>query len=134
MCIDYRKLNIDTRKDHFSLPFIDQLLERLAKYTYFCYLDGYSRFFQILIHPEEQEKTIFTCPYGIFACRRMSFGLCNALVTFQRAMMGIFSDLIEKSMEVFMVDFSAYGTIFDQCLSNLAKVLQRCEEVNLILN
>jgi hypothetical protein len=49
-------------------------------------------------------------------------------------MMGIFSDLIEKSMEVFMVNFSAYDTIFDQCLSNLANVLQRCEEVNLILN
>ena len=54
MCIDYRKLNTGTRKDHFPLPFIDQLLERLAKHEYFCYLDGYSGFFQIHIHPDDQ--------------------------------------------------------------------------------
>ncbi|XP_078148472.1 uncharacterized protein LOC144543896 [Carex rostrata] len=134
MCIDYRKLNIGTRKDHFPLPFIDQLLERLAKHSFFCYLDGYSGFFQVPIHPDDQENTTFTCPYGTFAYRRMSFGLCNAPATFQRAMMGIFSDLIEKSMEVFMDDFSVYGTTFDECLLNLFKILQRCEEVNLVLN
>ncbi|PNX82945.1 hypothetical protein L195_g038982, partial [Trifolium pratense] len=75
MCIDYRKLNKATRKDHFPLPFIDQMLERLAKHSYFCYLDGYSGFFQIPIHPDDQEKTTFTCPVGTFAYRRMPFGL-----------------------------------------------------------
>ncbi|CAM8940661.1 unnamed protein product [Rhodiola kirilowii] len=75
MCIDYRKLNKATRKDHFPLPFIDQMLERLAKHKFFCYLDGYSSFFQIPIHPEDQEKTTFTCPFGTFAYRRMPFGL-----------------------------------------------------------
>ncbi|KAJ9538944.1 hypothetical protein OSB04_031677 [Centaurea solstitialis] len=69
MCIDYRKLNLATRKDHFPLPFIDQMLERLAKHTYFCYLDGYSGFLQIPIHPNDQEKTTFTCLYGTFAYR-----------------------------------------------------------------
>ncbi|CAM8908030.1 unnamed protein product [Rhodiola kirilowii] len=87
MCVDYRKLNQATRKDHFPLPFIDQMLERLAKHDYFCYLDGYSGFFQIPIHPQDQEKTTFTCPYGTFAYRRMPFGLCNAPGTFQRCMM-----------------------------------------------
>ena len=53
MCIDYRKLNKATRKDHFPLPFIDQLLERLAQPLFFCYLYGYSGFFQIPIHPED---------------------------------------------------------------------------------
>ncbi|XP_078170268.1 uncharacterized protein LOC144564543 [Carex rostrata] len=65
MCIDYRKLNAATRKDHFPLPFVDQLLERLADHSYFCYLDGYSGFFQIAIHPQDQEMTTFTCPYGV---------------------------------------------------------------------
>jgi len=51
MCIDYRKLSQATRKDHFPLPFIDQMLERLARHSFFCYLDGYSGFFQIPIHP-----------------------------------------------------------------------------------
>ncbi|CAM8905466.1 unnamed protein product [Rhodiola kirilowii] len=84
MCIDYRKLNKATLKDHFPLPFIDQMLERLAKHKFFCYLDGYSGFFQIPIHPEHQEKTTFTCPFGTFAYRRMPFGLCNAPATFQQ--------------------------------------------------
>jgi hypothetical protein len=134
MCIDYRKLNNATRKDHFPLPFVDQMLERLANHTHFCYLDGYSGFFQIPIHPDDQEKTTFTCPYGTFAYRRMPFGLCNAPATFQRAMMAIFSDLLENSVEVFMDDFSVFGTSFDDCLSNLTKVLKRCEETNLVLN
>jgi Reverse transcriptase (RNA-dependent DNA polymerase) len=101
MCIDYRRLNKATRKNHFPLPFIDQLLERLAKHSYFCYLDGYFGFFQIPIHPQDQEKITFTCPYGTFAYHRMPFGLCNAPGTFQRVMMAIFSDFIENIDGVF---------------------------------
>src|SRR4030067_2158510 len=134
MCIDYRKLNKATRKDHFLLPFIDQMLERLAKHSHFCYLDGYSGFFQIPIHPSDQEKTTFTCPYGTFAYRRMPFGLCNAPATFQRCMMSIFSDYVERIIEVFMDDFSVYGDSYELCLMHLEKVLERCEESNLVLN
>ena len=134
MCIDYRKLNAATRKDHFPLMFIDEMLERLANHSFFCYLDGYSGYHQIPIHPEDQSKTTFTCPYGTFAYRRMSFGLCNAPASFQRCMMTIFSNFIENIMEVFMDDFSVYGKNFDQCLENLEKVLQRCKEVDLVLN
>ena len=134
MCIDYRKLNKATRKDHFPLPFIDQMLERLAKHSHYCYLDGYSGFFQIPIHPDDQEKTTFTCPYGTFAYRRMPFGLCNAPATFQRCMMAIFADFIDNIMEVFMDDFSVCGESFEDCLMNLEKVLERCVKVNLVLN
>jgi len=134
MCIDYRKLNVATMKDHFPLPFIDQMLERLANHTYYCFLDGYSGFFQIPIHPDDQEKTTFTCPYGTFAYRRMPFGLCNAPTTFQRGMMSIFTDMIEDIMEVFMDDFLVYGSSFEDCLENLYKVLARCEEKHLVLN
>ena len=134
MCIDYRKLNKSTRKDHFPLPFIDQILERLASHSHYCFLDGYSGFFQIPIQPEDQEKTTFTCPFGTFAYRRMPFGLCNAPSTFQRCMMSIFSDMLESSIEVFMDDFSVFGSSFDICLLNLIKLLKRCQEVNLVLN
>ncbi|XP_059301873.1 uncharacterized protein LOC132053786 [Lycium ferocissimum] len=82
----------------------------------------------------DQEKTIFTCPYGTFAFKRMPFGLCNAPATFQRCMMSIFSDMVEESIEIFMDDFSVVGDSFDECLENLAQVLKRCEETNLVLN
>ncbi|GJS67146.1 reverse transcriptase domain-containing protein [Tanacetum coccineum] len=82
VCIYYRKLNDSTRKDHFLLPFMDQMLERLEGNEYYCFLDGFSGYFQIPIDPKDQDKTTFTCPYGTFAYRRMPFGLCNALGTF----------------------------------------------------
>ena len=82
MCIDYRKLNEATRKDHFPLPFMDQMLERLVGQAYYCFLDGYSGYNQIAMDPRDQEKTAFTCPFGVFAYRRMPFGLCNAPATF----------------------------------------------------
>nr|GEY06833.1 reverse transcriptase domain-containing protein [Tanacetum cinerariifolium] len=78
VCIDYRKLNDATRKDHFPLPFMDQMLERLAGNEFYCFLNGFSGYFQIPIDPQDQEKTTFTCPYGTFAYRRIPFGLCNA--------------------------------------------------------
>jgi hypothetical protein len=127
MCIDYRK-------DHFPLPFIDEMLERLAKHSYIYFLDGYSGFMQVPIHPNDQQKTTFTCPYGTFAYRRMPFGLCNAPATFQRCMTAIFSDFIEEIMEVFMDDFLVHGTCFESCLKNLEKVLERCGEIDLVLN
>ncbi|GJS95387.1 reverse transcriptase domain-containing protein [Tanacetum coccineum] len=134
VCIDYQKLNEATRKDHFPLPFMDQMLERLAGNEYYCFLDGFSGYFQIPIDPHDQEKTIFTCPYRTFAYRRMPFGLCNAPGTFQRCMMAIFHDMIEKTMEVFMDDFSVFGNSFENCLSRVDKMLQRCEDTNLCLN
>ncbi|GJR15944.1 reverse transcriptase domain-containing protein [Tanacetum coccineum] len=134
VCIDYRKLNDATRKDHFPLPFMDQMLERLVGNEYYCFLDGFSGYFQIPIDPKDQDKTTFTYPYGTFAYRCMPFGLCNALGTFQRCTMAIFHDMIEETMEVFMDDFSVFGESFLSCLSHLDKMLKRCEDTNLVLN
>jgi hypothetical protein len=103
------KLNKATKKDHFPLPFIDEMLERLANHAYFCFLDGYSGFMQFPIHPDDQRKTTFTCPYGTFAYRRMPFSLCNAPASFQRCMMVVFSEFIEEIVEVFMDDFLFMG-------------------------
>nr|GFC37271.1 reverse transcriptase domain-containing protein [Tanacetum cinerariifolium] len=125
VCIDYRNLNEATRKDHFPLPFMDQMLERLARNEYYCFLDGFSGYFQIPIDPKDQGKTTFTSPYGTFAYRRMPFGLCNAPGTFQRCMMAIFHDMIKKTMEVFMDDFLVFGNSFQTCLSHLEKMLKR---------
>ncbi|GJU90618.1 reverse transcriptase domain-containing protein [Tanacetum coccineum] len=89
---------------------------------------------RIPIALKDKEKTTFTCPYGTFAYKQMPFGLCNAPTTFQRCMTAIFHELIEDSMEVFMDDFSVFGSSFDHCLKNLEKMLERCEETNLMLN
>ncbi|GKF64299.1 reverse transcriptase domain-containing protein, partial [Tanacetum coccineum] len=92
---------------------MDQMLERLAGNEYYCFLDGFSGYFQIPIDPKDQEKTTFTCPYGTFA---------------------IFHDMIEETMEVFMDDFSVFGDSFSSCLSHLDKMLKWCEDTNLVLN
>ncbi|GJS04202.1 reverse transcriptase domain-containing protein [Tanacetum coccineum] len=109
VCIDYQKLNDTTRKDHFPLPFMDQMLEH-------------------------QEKTTFTYLNGTFAYRRMPFGLCNAPGSFQRCMVANFHDMIEKIMEVFKYDFSVFGDSFSSCLSHLDMILKRCENTDLVLN
>jgi hypothetical protein len=119
MCIDYRKLNKATKKDHFPLPFIDEMLRRLANHTYFCFLDGYSGFMQIPIHPDDQHKTTFTCPYETFAYRRMPM---------QRS--GLFSTFAYRGVHG---RFFIYGKTFVDCLANLDKVLTRCAEVDLVL-
>nr|GEY66555.1 reverse transcriptase domain-containing protein [Tanacetum cinerariifolium] len=134
VCIYYQKLNEATRKDHFPLSFMDQMMERLAGNQYYCFLDGFSSYFQIPINPKNQEKTTFTRPYGTFAYRHMPFGLCNAPGTFQRCMMAIFHDMIEKTMEVFMDDFSVFENSFQSCISHLERMLKRCEDTNLCLN
>nr|GEV91716.1 retrovirus-related Pol polyprotein from transposon 17.6 [Tanacetum cinerariifolium] len=134
VCIDYHKLNNATWKDPFSLLFIDQMLERLARHEYYYFLDGFLGYFHIPIASKDQEKTTFTCPYGTFAYKRMPFRLCNAPTTFQRCMTALFHELIKDSMEVFMDDFFVFGNSFDHCLKNLKKILKRYEETNLVLN
>ena len=120
VCIDYRRLNPVIRKDHFPLPFIDQLLERVSGHPFYFFLDGYSEYFQIEITLEDQEKTTFTCPFGTYAYRKMPFGLYNAPATFQSCIFSIFNDMVER--------------IFEECLANLETILNRCIEKNLVLN
>ena len=119
ICIDYQKLNKATRTYHFPLPFLDQMLDRLAGHEYYCFLDEYLGYNQITISPEDQEKMTFTCTYGKIAFRRMPFGLCNVLGTFRRCMMAIFSDMVEKTIKAFMDDFSVLRKSFDNFLENL---------------
>ncbi|RDY14249.1 Retrovirus-related Pol polyprotein, partial [Mucuna pruriens] len=131
-CIDYRKLNKATHKDHFPLPFIDQVLEKLVGKSHYYFLYGFFRCMQIHIALEDQQETTFTCPFGTFAYTRMSFGLCNAPSMFQHCMTS--TDLLQDCMEVFMDNFMVYVDSFDACLGNLSKVLTRCIDTNLVLN
>lgn len=96
ICVDYTKVNKATQKDHFPLPFIDQVLDTLAGKKLFSLLDGFSGYNQIQIAPEDQDKTTFTCPWRTFAYQDLPFGLCNAHATFQRAILSIFTDLMNE--------------------------------------
>jgi len=107
--MDYHKLNAWTEKDHFSILFMDQMLDCFVGNGWYCFLDGYSGYKQIFKALEDQEKITFTCRYRTFAFKIISFGLCNDLATFQRCMMSIFLDMVEDTIEVFMDDFSIVG-------------------------
>ena len=109
VCIDYKKLNTATRKDHYPLPFINQMLDKLVGHSHYCFLDGYSGYNQIAIALEDQEKTTFTCPYGTFAFRRMPLRLCNAPATFQRCMMSMFFDVSRQKSSSELEEMSFYG-------------------------
>jgi len=110
------------------------MVEHLAGHEYYCFLDGYSRYNQVLVDPEDQEKAIFTCLFGTFAYRRMPFGLCNAPATFQLCMINIFFDMVDRFLEIFMDDFSIFGPSFEERLHHFTLVLVRCKEKNLVLN
>jgi len=113
---------------------MDQMSERVAGHSYYSFLDGYLGYLQVPIAPEDEDKTSFTCPFGTYAFKRMPFGLCNAPATIQHCMMSIFSDFIDKIMEVFIDYFTVHGDSFDQSLHNLTLILRHCIETNLILN
>ncbi|GKA38487.1 reverse transcriptase domain-containing protein [Tanacetum coccineum] len=134
---EYASIIVNSMKQPQKITFLYHSwtkLERLAGNKYFCFLDGFSGYFQIPIDPMDQEKTTFTCPFGTYAYRQMPFGLCNAPATFQRCMLAIFHDMIEESVKVFMDDFSIFRNSFDNYLNNLDKMLQRCKDAHLVLN
>nr|GEX30223.1 transposon Ty3-I Gag-Pol polyprotein [Tanacetum cinerariifolium] len=117
-----------------SFTVVENEENELIPTIYYCFLNGFSGYFQMPIDLKDQEKTTFTCPYGTFAYHCMPFGLCNASGTFQRCMMAITHDMIEKTIEVFIDDFSVFRNSFQTCLSHLEKMLKRCDDTNLCLN
>lgn len=133
ICVDYRELNKATQNDHFSVPFIDKVLDTFVGKQFFSFLDDFSGYNQIQIALEDQDKTTFTCPQSTFAYKVLPFGFCNAPTMFQRAILSIFSDLINGGLEVYMDEFTPYGDDFDQALQMLEKFLERCIATRLCL-
>jgi len=107
MCVDYRDLNRASPKDDFSLPHIDVLVDNTAQHAFFSFMDGFSGYNQIKMAKEDMEKTTFTTPWGTFCYKVMPFGLKNAGVTYQRAMVTLFHDMMHKEIEVYVDDMIA---------------------------
>ncbi|KAH9658022.1 hypothetical protein KPL70_023327 [Citrus sinensis] len=119
VCIDYRKLNSVTRKYHFPLPFIDQILNRLAGHEFYCFLDGYSGYNQIPIAPKDEEKTTFTCPFGTFAYRRMPFGLC---IEVDKAKVDLISNLPPPKTVREVRSFLGHADFYRRFIKDFSKV------------
>ncbi|MCO5583693.1 hypothetical protein L7F22_037606 [Adiantum nelumboides] len=109
VCVDYKPLNAATKRDHFPLPFQDEIFNEVAGYERYTVCDGYSGYFQIKIAEKDQKKTTFVTPWGCFAYRVMPFGLTNAPATFQRFITHVFQPFFGKSIRVFIDDFCIYS-------------------------
>ena len=133
VCVDYKKLNAYTVKDHFPLPFTESILERVAGHEMYSFLDGFSGYNQVQIHQDDQHKTTFATEWGTYAYRVMPFGLTNAPSTFQRLMCHAFKDFLRKFLEIFMDDLCVYSTKGEH-IDCLRQVLARCRAYGISLN
>lgn len=120
-------------KDHFPLPFIDQVLDTLVGKK-LSFLDRFSGYIEIQVSLEDLEKTNFTFPWGTYVYQVLPFGLCNSPTTFQWIFLGILSELTHDSVEIYMDDFTVYRDIFKEALNNLKKVFIHCQEENISLS
>ena len=133
VCVDLKKLNAATVRDHYPLPNMDQLLERVAGKEAYSFLDGFSGYNQILIDPADQYKTAFATPWGTFAFKVMPFGLTNAPSTFQRLMATAFRSLLGQFLEVYLDDLCVNST-WDEHLIRLEEVFKICRRYQISLN
>lgn len=125
MCIDFRDLNKASPKDDFPLLHLDILVDNTAGHEMFSFMDGFSGYNQIKIAPEDQDKTAFITPWGVYCYQVMPFGLKNAGATYQKAMVTVFHDMMHKEMEVYVDDMIVKSRAQEDHLVNLRKVFDR---------
>lgn len=133
VCVDFRPLNACTKRDHYPLPFQDEILDQVAGHEMYSVCDGYSGYFQIRIREEDQKKTSFVTPWGVYAYRVMLFGLTNAPATFQRFMSQVFAPYLGKFIRVFLDDFCIYSRSIEH-IEKLRVALQSIDDARGCLN
>ncbi|PKI73581.1 hypothetical protein CRG98_006029 [Punica granatum] len=134
VCVDYRDLNKASPKDNFPLPHIDVLVDNTARHTLFSFMDGFSGCNQIQMAEEDKIKTTFITMWGTFCYRVMPFGLKNAEATYQRAMVTLFHDMMQKEIEVYVDDMIAKSKEGEDHLVNLKRLFARLKKYKLRLN
>jgi hypothetical protein len=133
ICVNLKNVNAVTQRDHFPLPFTENVLERVAGAEVYSFLDGFSGYNQVLIAEEDRHKTAFATEWGIFAYKVMPFGLCNAPATFQRVMSYAFRNQLRKFLEVFMDDLCIYSKKSEH-LKCLEEIFIQCRLYGISLN
>jgi len=134
MCVDYRDLNRASPKDNFPLPHSDILVDNTARFSLFSFIDGFSRYNQIKMAPEDMEKPTFITLWGTFCYKVMPFGLKNVGATYQRAMTTLFHDMMHKEIEVYVDDMIAKFESENDHIVNLGKLFERLRKFKLRLN
>jgi hypothetical protein len=134
LCMDFRNLNIACTKDHYPLPKMETLLQRVTGSGMISMLDGFSGYNQIRLKAEDRHKTTFTTPWGAFEYLRMPFGLSNVGATFQRAMDYAFRGLIGILIEIYQDDLTVFSKDGKTHIGHLKQVLERCREFRIYLN
>eukprot|EP00253_Pinus_taeda_P031606 PITA_31606 len=134
ICIDFKNLNKASQKDNFPLPTMEQTLHSVLGSKLMSFLDGFSGYNQILVHPDDRLKTTFGTKWGTYAYKKMPFGLINAGATFQRAMDMEFKGLINKSVVVYLDDIIVFSNKRSNHLHNLKQIFECCRRYGISLN
>ena len=134
ICIDFKNLNKVSLKDYYPLPKMDHILQKVVGPQRMSMLDGFSGYSQVLVHPNDQDKTIFTTPWGTFMYSKMPFGLMNVGATFQRAMDIAFSEEKDKFVVIYLDDITVYSKTDEKHLQHLERVFLKCIKFGISLN
>eukprot|EP00253_Pinus_taeda_P005102 PITA_05102 len=134
ICIDFRNLNKACQKDNFPLPTMEQILQLVVGSELMSFLDGFSRYNQIRVHPDDRLKTTLRTKWGTYAYQKMPFGLINAIATFQRAMDIAFKGLINRSVVVYLDDITVFSKKRANHLHDLKQIFERCKRYGISLN
>ncbi|XP_049332090.1 uncharacterized protein LOC111196705 [Astyanax mexicanus] len=134
LCVDYRKLNLQTVKDAYALPHLEETFSVLTGSKWFSVLDLKSGYYQIELEEADKHKTAFVCPLGFWEWNRMPQGITNAPSTFQRLMEKCMSDLNLREVIVFLDDLIIFSETLEEHEERLFKVLQRLKEYGLKLS
>jgi ribonuclease HI len=134
LCVDFRNLNKCSRKDNYPLPKMEHMLQKVSGSKVMSFIDGFSGYNQIAVHPEDREKTAFTTPWGTFMYEKMPFGLMNAGATFQRAMDIAFIGEKDKFVLIYLDDITVFSNSHELHLQHLRKTFLKCRKYGISLN
>jgi ribonuclease HI len=134
LCVDFRNLNKCSRKDNYPLPKMEHILQKVSGSKVMSFIDGFSGYNQIVVHPDDKEKTAFTTPWGTFMYEKMPFGLMNAGATFQRAMDIAFVGEKDKFVLIYLDDITVFSSSHELHLQHLKRTFLKCRRYGISLN
>jgi hypothetical protein len=134
LCFDFRNLNKCSKKDNYPFPKMEHILQRVSGASVMSFIDGFSGYNQISVHPDDREKTTFTTPWGTFMYAKMPFGMMNVGATFQRAMDIAFIGEKDKFVLIYLDDITVFSGIHKEHLQHLRKEFFKCGKYGISLN